>query len=79
MPPSSAPMSWRAMKSMPDVLAAERDQAGRAVGGRDAEHDENGGHRAEQAGLPPKLAGMPHRPRGHIASTAARNRSPRSS
>ena len=61
MPPTSAPMSCRAHEVHAGVLAPQGDQAGRAVGGRDAEHDEDRGHHAEQAGLPAQLAGMPDR------------------
>ena len=61
------------------TLAPKSDQAGGPVGGRDPEDDEGRRHCAEQAGFPPQLSGVPDRALGHIASTAVRNRRPRSS
>jgi hypothetical protein len=66
-------------KAQPRVLAFERDQTGRAVGGCHPEDDQNGGNHAQQSGFPAELAGVADRAQAHIASTAARNRSPRSS
>ncbi len=76
-----APVSWRAAKPTPTFWPVHRDQAGRAVGGGDAEHHEHRRDHAEQPGFPPQLAGMANRSsfRHRIASTAALKRSPRSS
>ena len=74
----SAELSHREVE--PDVLAVHRRQARGAVGGGDAESEQQRGDRAQQAGLPAHLARVPdRRPLSHIASTACRKRAPRSS